>query len=76
MGHGDKDSDDDMGAMEMANTVVTETATSDMCEEAAGERHVPPDPHSVHPASRSDIPANLQPQPANLLADAHNMTSV
>ncbi len=39
-----------------------------MCGEAAGERHVPPDPRFVHPASRSDIPANLQLQPTNFLS--------
>jgi hypothetical protein len=74
--HRDVDSDDDMEAMALANTVVPETAMSDMCGEATEERHVPPDPRSVHPASRSDIPANLQPQPTNLLADANNMASV
>jgi hypothetical protein len=74
--HRDVDSDDDMEAMASAKTVVTETAMSDMCGGTAGERHVPSDPRPVDPASRSDIPADLQPQPVNLLADAHNMASV
>jgi hypothetical protein len=52
IGHRVVDSDDDMEAMALANTVVPETAMSDMCEEAAGERHVPPDTRSAHPASR------------------------
>jgi hypothetical protein len=75
-GHKDVDSVEDMEAMALANTVVPETAMSDMCGEAARERHVSPDPRDVHPASRSNIPASLHPQLANFLADAHNMTSV
>jgi hypothetical protein len=31
-----------------------------MCGEAAGERHVPPNPRSAHPASFSNIPSNHQ----------------
>ncbi len=65
-----------MEAMALANTVVPETAMSDMCGEAAGERHVPQDPRSAHPASRSKIPVSSHSQSANLLADAHNMVSV
>jgi hypothetical protein len=65
-----------MEAMALANTVVPETAMSDMCGEAAGERHVPPNPRSTHPASRSNIPISSHSQSVNLLVDAHNMGSV
>ncbi len=58
--HKDVDSDDDMEAIALANTVVPETVISDMCREAAGERHVPPDPLSAHPTSFSNIPSNHQ----------------
>jgi hypothetical protein len=54
------DSDDDMEPIALANTVAPETAMSDMCGETAGERHVPPDPRSAHPASFSNIPSNHQ----------------
>jgi hypothetical protein len=70
------DSDDEMGAMALANTVVQETTMSDMCGEAARERHAPPDPCAAHPASRSNIPNSSHFQSANLLLDAHNMVSV
>ncbi len=76
IGHREVDSDDDMEAMALANTVVPETAISDMCGEAAGERHVPPDPRSAHPASRSNIPLSSHSQSVNLLAEAHNTVSV
>ncbi len=56
IGHGKVDSYDDMEAIALANSVVPETTMSVMCGEAAGERHVPPDPRSTHPASRSNIP--------------------
>jgi hypothetical protein len=65
-----------MEAMALANTVVPETAISDMCWEAAGEWHVPPDPRSAHPASRSNIPVSSHSQSVNFLADAHNMVPV
>ena len=52
IGHRVVDSDDDMEAMALANTVVPETAMSDMCGKAAGEQHVPPDTRSAHPGSR------------------------
>jgi hypothetical protein len=74
--HREVDSDDDMEAMALANTVVPETAMSDMCGEAAGERHVPPYPRSVYPASRSNIPVSSHSQSVNPVADAHNMVSV
>jgi hypothetical protein len=70
------DSDDEMETIALANTVVPETAMSDMCGEAVGERHAPPDPHSTHPASRSNIPNSSHSQSANLLLDAHNIVSV
>ncbi len=76
IGHRGVDSDDDMEATALVNTVVPETAMSDMCGEAAGERHVPPDPRSAHPASRSNIPVSSHSQSVNLLADAHNMAPV
>ncbi len=50
IGHKDVDSDDDLEAVVLANTVVAETAMSDMCGEAIGERHLPPDPRSAHPS--------------------------
>jgi hypothetical protein len=65
-----------MEAMALANTVVPETAMSDMCREVAGERHVPRDPRSAHSASRSNIPVSSHSHSVNLSADAHNMVSV
>jgi hypothetical protein len=74
--HREVDSDDNMEALALANTVVPESAMSDMCGEAAGERYVPPDPRSAHPASCSNIPVSSHSQSVNLLADEHNMVSV
>jgi hypothetical protein len=76
IGHMEVDSNDDMEGMALANTVVPETAMSDMCGEAAGERQVPPNLRSAHSASRSNIPVSSHSQSVNLVADAHNMVPV
>jgi hypothetical protein len=77
IGHKDVDSDDDLEAVALANTVVPETVMSDMCGEAFGEGHMSPDPRSAHPvASLSNIQVSSHGQSVNLLADAHNIDFV
>jgi hypothetical protein len=76
LGHEDDDSDKDMEAVAQATTVVPETAMSDMCEEAVGEWHAPPDPRFVHLAGRPNISTNPPPRPASPWAVSHNLAHV
>ncbi len=73
----DVNSNDDLEAVALANPVVPETAMSDMCGEAIGKRHMPPDPRSAHrAASLSNIPVSSHGQSVNLFADEHNIDFV
>jgi hypothetical protein len=58
--HEDADSYEHMEAVALSNTVVLETAISDMCEEAVGDWHAPSNPQFAHLASRPNTSSTCQ----------------
>jgi hypothetical protein len=71
-GHKDVDSEDDLEAVALANTVISETAMSDMC--GGGTWRTACSTRSAF-ASLSNIPVSLHGQSVNLLANTHNIDS-
>jgi hypothetical protein len=71
--HDDAESDNDLEAAALANTVIPEAGANEIIGEAAGEGYGPSDPRFAHPASQQPVPVNPLPGSVNTALNVNRL---